>query len=124
MHIERLKHMTKLLRSIPPQNFNLTDWTEADEGIVDTQQAIECGTVCCAVGWACSDPWFIEQGLHWGSYTRPVFGEYCSWSAVEEFFELTEADARHLFDSDCYRTATVKPNTVANRIYSLIRKNS
>ena len=98
MNVERLKELTKLLSTIPETNFDLDAWSGGENLIgVEQQNLIECGTVCCAVGWACSHPPFIEQGLHWGKYDYPTYEEYSSWNAVVAFFDIPREIAEYLF---------------------------
>ncbi|MCY1464232.1 hypothetical protein D9M71_822310 [compost metagenome] len=74
----------------PDEHFDLDLWY--DEGT--------CGTTACAVGWACLDPWFNDQGLMLNRDTifeDPQFGELRQWEAVCAFFGISQGQAEHLF---------------------------
>ena len=78
MNIQHLNELIRVLENVNPIDFNLEEWVVTQE---DLKQAIEfndtplsrkyqqlqdpnsCGTVCCAMGWACQDQYFIENGL-------------------------------------------------------------
>ena len=104
MNTERLLELLKLLDTIPNDNLDLSAWAFVDIGDRSQQQLIDCGTTCCAVGWACSHPPFIHEGLHWSHQREPmpVYLEHSSWDAVEAFFEVNNAVATWLFDVDSY----------------------
>lgn len=58
--------------------FDLDHWVGADRS---------CGYSACAVGHACLDPRFIEQGLSIDVNSRtPLFNRYDNWDAIREFF--------------------------------------
>jgi hypothetical protein len=113
MNIERLNHLITILRGVPPVNFDLQSW--------------KCGTSACAVGWACQDPVFKEQGLHlkdFGKTHMPTYGKHSSWDAVCEFFDLAQPDALRVFDPCAYpyHGIDVKPEQVIFRIENLIKE--
>lgn len=86
MNIERLQHLITILEKIPSSNFDLATWGEFTD--VDPTQP-ECGTACCAIGWACNDPKFQSEGLGWFSFAEglmPEFDNAISWEAVGLFF--------------------------------------
>lgn len=121
MNVERLRELTNLLTTIPETNFDLDAWSGGENLIgVEQQNLIECGTVCCAVGWACSHPPFIEQGLHWDKCDCPAYGESSSWSAVAAFFDIPREIAEYLFLMDSYNIANIKPQDVIERINDII----
>ena len=93
MNTERLLELLKMLGTIPNDNLDLSSWTFEDPKDKSQQHLIDCGTTCCAVGWACSHPPFIDEGLHW-SYEydhTPTYLEHSTWDAVEAFFGINEA---------------------------------
>lgn len=95
MDTQRLQHLITILENVPAEKFDLETWTQ------DTP----CGTVFCAIGWACMDQKFLAQGLCLsGSAPRlEVDGDVLSnWDAVEVFFELTADQAIHLFCDEAY----------------------
>jgi hypothetical protein len=111
MNEERLQQMVTMLRGLPEEkreNFNLTDWN--------------CGTTACAVGWACLDPVFIEQGLTFDSLRiAPEFMGNDGWYAVKTFFDITFDQSRKLFDIGYYeKGAGTGPDEVADRIEAFI----
>lgn len=123
MNVERLKELTNLLTTIPETNFSLSNWVASGGSNVlniDKQSLIDCGTVCCAVGWACSHPPFIEQGLHWDESDYPAYGESSSWSAVEAFFDIPTEIAGYLFIEGSYHTDDATPQDVIDRINDTI----
>ena len=114
MNRERLQQMVTMLRELPATNhigFDLGDWY--------------CGTTACAVGHACLDPVFREQGLTLRQDfdgVCPVFGVHDGWDAVEMFFELSTAEAENLFYRPTYPEygANTTPAHVADRIEELL----
>ena len=87
MNIQHLEQVIRVLENVNPINFNLEEWVVTQE---DLEQAKEfevylskhkyqqlqdpnnCGTVCCAMGWACQDQYFIENGLTLGTAQMPT----------------------------------------------------
>lgn len=43
---DRLNKLADFLQKLPPRKFNIENWVDK------TDAAGECGTVCCALGWA------------------------------------------------------------------------
>ena len=123
MNVERLKELTKLLSTIPETNFDLSAWVGSGGSNIlniDKQSLIDCGTVCCAVGWACSHPPFVKQGLHWDSCDYPAYQDSSAWDAVEAFFEIPLEVAEYLFLMDSYNIANIRPQDVIDRINDII----
>lgn len=110
MNKERLSQMVTMLRNLPEESdleFHLADWN--------------CGTSACAVGHACLNPVFNEQGLKGTAWGAPRFNGYTSWDAVHRFFCLSTEDARHLFSDDRYpKGGGTTANQVADRIEAFI----
>lgn len=105
MNTKRLMELHTLLGNIPDSNLNLCEWICSDEVENKTQQELlNCGTICCAVGWACSHPPFIHEGLRWSDkpVPSPTYLKHSSWDAVEAFFEINFAVAKWLFSEDLY----------------------
>lgn len=90
--IERLLKVHEVLRNVPDDRVDLHGWV----GDPDERGQSSCGTTACAVGWACTAPWFNERGLHLDD-GKPAFDCAFSWIAVERFFDLTEDEATALF---------------------------
>ena len=88
-NIERLKHLSDILKNVKPENFRLNIW--------------HCGTAACAVGHACMDPVFNAQGLSLYRFINvPIYEDATGWGAVKEFFGLSWRKAHYLFDADEY----------------------
>ena len=110
MNKERLSQMVTMLRNLPPEpavKFRLHDW--------------HCGTSACAVGHACLNPWFNEQGLTLNEYGGPDFKGGFGWNAVEEFFGVNQLESRRLFYEGEYADGSeTQPAEVADRIESFL----
>ena len=110
MNRERLTQMVTMLRALseaPEVKFNLHDW--------------HCGTSACAVGHACLNPVFMDQGLELTYWGAPRFDARSSWDAVTHFFEIDREAAGHLFSDDAYKTGgNTEPAAVADRIESFL----
>ena len=78
MKIEHLNELIRVLENVNPINFNLAEWVFdqkdlqiaidnewdiSDRKYQQLQDPNNCGTVCCAMGWACQDQYFIKNGL-------------------------------------------------------------
>lgn len=138
MHRERLLLLANLLSGevVAPRadrTFNLGAWAlDSTEYLRPANLAASrgaplpegfCGTVCCAVGMACLDPRFNEQGLRLsrldeqkdGDAPMPVFVQdgrkRVSWGAVEAFFEIDEATTLWLFRAADYPAIYDTPAT-------------
>lgn len=102
MHVERLKTLYEMLDGIPEQKVKLAHWWTGQSGVMPcpvdyTKDELEdCGTLACAVGWACLYPPFIEMGLK-GDWATPTFGKEEDWDAVMRFFDLTMEESTELF---------------------------
>lgn len=125
MNIERLQHLITVLEGIPTDNFDLSGWTQSSiPDDANQQELIECGTVCCAVGWACLDPKFNAEGLTWDDWKdSPEFGSDTSWDAVELFFGIRYAVAETMFSDESY-AVDATPQDVIERIREVIESNT
>jgi hypothetical protein len=122
MHRERLEQMVVMLRGLPeegPVKFHIGDWFD---------DLLSCGTAACAVGHACLNPVFKEQGLGLDKQTifpNPKFQGEFGWRAVELFFDIEPANAKYLFLGDEYthgeETTAVE---VADRIESFLAEHA
>ncbi len=112
-NITRLTELLELIRAVDPAKLDLSEWRERIVGeqpvypgaISDKDLINDCGTIACAVGWACAHPPFKEQGLLYDSmFGFPVLhtqsGVLDGWEAVEEFFSISHKEARTLFMYD------------------------
>jgi hypothetical protein len=107
MHIERLKHLTTVLKEVPPERFDLWGW--------------DCGTAACAVGWACRDPQMQDEGLRMFNGI-PHYKGLSAWPAVEAFFDLPEYEAAQLFMASRYKQDPATPQDVIARIEKLLEE--
>jgi hypothetical protein len=115
MHRERLQQMVTMLRGLPeepPVSFQILSW--------------HCGTSACAVGHACLDPAFQEQGLELDRLnSAPVFDGKEGWEAVERFFGLTHTQATYLFYFEAYDSGSAATaDEVADRIESFLAEQT
>lgn len=127
MNTVRLRQLIKLLKTIPDTNFSLDYWRSEDASKKSIGEELQCGTVCCAVGWACSYKPFNKAGLHYfeGSprYKCEVTAtNLTNWTAVETFFGLNNDTAVYLFSDYYYSTRNkTTPQQVVDRIEYLLR---
>lgn len=152
MNIQHLNELIRVLENVNPIDFNLEEWVVTQE---DLEQAIElndtplsrkyqqlqdpnnCGTVCCAMGWACQDQYFIENGITLDTARIPthlstLYNEQTGKSekqlthgflAIKYFFEFENIQTgEHLF-LDCSYEAQDKttPEQVIARVRDLIK---
>jgi hypothetical protein len=119
MNTERLLMLAELLEHLavrlPSVTFDISQWARREQ----------CGYSACAIGSACLYPPFNEMGLIQDGGTimlGPKFGHHESWGAVREFFELTDRDARFLFEQDEYHDVDGLPDEidVATRIREFV----
>ena len=156
MNIQHLNELIRVLENVNPIDFNLEEWVVTQE---DLEQAIEeaielndtplsrkyqqlqdpnnCGTVCCAMGWACQDQYFIENGLTLGGAAQipthlsaiynedtgktekqPTYG----FLAIKDFFEFENIQTgENLFlDSSYEAQDKTTPEQVIARVRDLI----
>lgn len=143
MHLERLKQMVRVLRTVEQNeqlknSFDLSDWVadiniDADinesylelyDNTADNEQMLtiphNCGTTACACGYAGLDPWFRKEGFITDETGNVTFGVFESWGAVEKFFGLTEVEGVSLFSRYSYEE-TITPSDVIVRIAQMIQ---
>ena len=104
-----------------PELFSMNDW----------KNETECGSVCCAVGWAARDKELMEQGLSLEScgenshnvlYHNPQT-KIVGWGmqASMYFYQLSLADASYLFNPHHYERSQISDaKYVANRIRKFV----
>ncbi|MBF3563881.1 hypothetical protein ISF73_11190 [Burkholderia pseudomallei] len=141
MHIERLKMLSSMLKTVNPNHFDLGDWVDSPWSTREAiaipnddlrQRIVDCGTTACAVGWACMMPEFQAQGLNYkwdtvcySSALSPTYEGEESWLAVCNFFEIDRPTADYLFSHHEYEVGrATEPSEVAERIDALIRGES
>lgn len=147
MNVERLLLAEKLLREVHLGTWKVTSKSalEANEPFKDftgkswfrleswvDEATNDCGFSACAVGHMCLDQRFNDQGLvmdlDWGLEGAPEYVlRGCdenphSWDAVQMFFDISEDQAKHLFNRHCYVNAP-SAKRVADRIHNLVRKH-
>lgn len=122
MNTERLALMAKLLFEVSTKQWkggpavklwNRRSQVEPQKGLkFDLLSWVErsgCGYSACAVGHACLDPRFNEQGLVMDlNYASPLYIDKSgykrtSWMAVETFFGIGEKAAEYLFQKSKYK---------------------
>ena len=131
MNVNRLNRLSEILSKVPEKSFDISKWTNQ----TSIENEVDCGTTACAVGWACFDKGFNEEGLHYTlgensydgrEFLEPTFKSKKGWSAVEAFFGIESDIAFFLFDSDYYDNLHwyldrgVEPRDVINRIKILL----
>lgn len=153
MNIQHLNELIRVLENVNPIDFNLAEWIVTQE---DLEQAIEfnntplshkhqqlqdpnnCGTVCCAMGWACQDQYFIENGLTLGgaaqipTHLSTLYNEQTGktekqpthgFKAIKHFFEFENIKTGECLFLDCAYATTDKttPEQVIARVHDLIK---
>lgn len=88
-----------------------------------------CGFAACAVGWAGTIKSFKRAGfkVETGNYSSgtfdPSYDGSGGFTAVQEFFAVTESQAEYMFGPTAYgESARPRPSTVANRIRKTVAK--
>lgn len=127
MNTVRLRQLAKLLKTIPDSNFNLDCCRSEDTSKKSIGEELQCGTVCCAVGWACSYKPFNKAGLYYSEGSPNYKCEVTStnltgWRAVEAFFGINNDTAVYLFSDYYYSTRdNTTPHQVVDRIKALLQ---
>lgn len=106
IHTRRLRTLYAMIAGIPDDLIALEEWRGTLDGSGDlSDSALKkgCGTIACAVGWACAYPEFNRQGLRWRN--SPAYAENGNqlsfgWRAVERFFGVSEHMAAFLFSNE------------------------
>lgn len=102
--IERLTMLRNQLATLTDEQLDMHDWMSVEEPKID-----DCGTVACALGWACLLPEFKAQGLtleHPSGAPFPTFrtdGEvFHNYKAAQKFFQISSEHAQALFNPETY----------------------
>jgi hypothetical protein len=120
---QRLRKLADFLKTVPEAKFDIGDW--ATKGFnPGNPEASECGSVACAVGWACTIPEFQAEGLHMHNST-PIYAAedgnaYQSWHAARIFFGLDYDESQQLFSGSYYPGGNAPPADVIKRIEDLL----
>ena len=152
MNIEHLNELIRVLENVNPIDFNLKEWVVdqkdlqiaidlewdiSDRKYQQLQDPNSCGTVCCAMGWACQDQYFIENGLTLGTNQMPthlstLYNEQTGktekqpthgFRAIKYFFEFENIQTGEclFLDSSYEATDKTTPEQVIARIRDLIK---
>ncbi len=152
MNIQHLNELIRVLENVNPIDFNLAEWVVDQKDLqiaIDNKWDISdlkyqqlqdpnnCGTVCCAMGWACQDQYFIENGLTLGTAQMPthssmIYNEITGenekqttngFRAIKYFFEFENIQTgEHLFlDSSYEAQDKTTPEQVIKRVRDLIK---
>ena len=141
MNRERLELMVTLLKEVEAGTWEPTGTTlghlplarllphgaDFDLNVWITEIDSDCGFIACAIGHACMDARFNEQGLclFWREGVKtPIYNaEHEEWYAVHEFFDLNPETAWPLFDPNRYPADQRRdPAAVRQRIEKLLIK--
>jgi len=113
---ERLMELARFLDEVPADRLTFACWYAHGKG--------------CAVGLAAAqNPWFQAQGLHLASDNGrggywPVYGSRTDRAAVADFFAISLADVRELFDPQGYQGAREPhPKRVASKIRGSLKRS-
>ena len=151
MNIQHLNELIRVLENVNPIDFNLEEWVVdqkdlqiaidnewdiSDRKYQQLQDPNNCGTVCCAMGWACQDQYFIEKGLTLGTAQMPthlsmIYNETTGenekqathgFRAIKYFFEFENIQTgENLFlDSSYEAQDKTTPEQVIARVRDLI----
>jgi hypothetical protein len=109
---EKFRQLIKVLQKVDASKFDLSHFAAKRE----------CGTVCCAVGWAGMNKWFRERGFK----TYPVYGFVKhkgeqGFDAVVQFFEIDRDETEYLFHPYSYPPKRSYLKYVINRIKSFVK---
>ena len=109
MHVKRLKQLKRMLKRIPNDQLDLRRWiTKQKLDKPGISKNLDCGSVCCVIGWACLYKPFNKEGLNLNG-SIPTFKEHGSWNAVQQFFEIALNEAEWIASRRAYdKKATTK----------------
>ena len=136
VHIERLRALYAMIAGIPEERIELETWRARIVKPYDPNWSKEvtnkdllsqdCGTLACAVGWACAHPEFQKQGLGWygGSpiYRRRGGLRRLGWEAVESFFGIRYGLAKFLFSVENIPYSDVGTMAALFNEYPLVKR--
>lgn len=136
MKINRLGRLADLLENYQGDGpeFDLNDWsfTEVEKtGMLWWRRTeIKCHTAACAIGLACIQGTFENDGLSWvleGDCIVPTYRDLKCRVAACKFFEVTDAQFNRLFIDDSYDGPTKGiegARAVAARIRAMIARQT
>jgi len=113
----RLLALAEFLYKLPEKQFKYTHWNDSNE----------CGTVACALGWACYMPRFQKLGLFMSkARNRPVMKGISgdSFDAARHLFGLSLQEAFFLFYPGSFKVlCTEKCAPGANAVSKEVAKH-
>lgn len=126
----RLLKLADFLEKLPSEKFDISNWAsnekfEADSWIAPNMSALEkdCGTVACALGWACIMPEFRRLGAYLDEGWNPAMK--AGGVPEEEIFALNCGDGDDdLFYSHDYPETKPGPKDVAKKIRKFVASRS
>jgi len=120
MHRDRVERLIRFLEELDNEDFFLGTWVgEVENGLP------KCGTVACALGWACSIPEFRALGLHFEYLAWewvPYFDNDVCYMAAAKFFDIAINDAHIIFSPVHYSSRYVPKYEVIERLQRLLEK--
>ena len=115
MNVDRMNELADLIYTIPYEKLDMRRWIN------------ECGTVCCALGWAAQHEPFVKQGLQikgkdetLGLFGVPAYLYLTGYQAAMMFFRIDLPTAEYLFSPDAYFDSP-SPKEVAERIREVVQ---
>ena len=153
MNIQHLNELIRVLENVNPIDFNLAEWIVTQANLEEAkefnddllkhkyqqlQDPNSCGTVCCAMGWACQDQYFIKNGLTLDgaakipTHLSTLYNEQTGktekqpthgFRAIKDFFEFENIQTgENLFLDSSYETQDkTTPEQVIARVRDLIK---
>lgn len=129
MRVDRLLKLADFLETAPRKAFDMRNWQVKRATKPEGKKPGECGFAGCAMGWAAHTRMF--RGLRIDTdgdlvFKKPMFDGH-GFEAAAAPFEISTADARHLFDPEHYYdfakciATPATPKNVAKRIRAFVK---
>ena len=112
---KRLMILAGFLPHVPEHRLNMRYWIDPRNSpppINDTifpsfeaeglDNLLQCDTIACAAGWACTIQEFREDGLIQYSTGSPIFEGLTAFEALQDFFTLDEEQCEYIFRAESY----------------------
>jgi len=116
MDAEKLLKMADFVETLPEETFDLSTW----------KRETDCGTVCCAIGWAAQKKLFRGLSFQF-SETYGLEAAYssgdkleCGFAAVTQLFNITLETVLKIFINSAYEKGEDSPRHVSQRIRELV----
>lgn len=129
----RLRRSIEVLRAVEAADkpFQMADWWVSANGDHENVDPFDCQTAKCWAGWAATDPELMTQGLKAekeGVFWYIGHGEDVGWTALAEFFGITQKEALWIGDPEEYEeqaptSADITIPMVVERIEKVMRDN-